>query len=310
MPDLAGIRRMYAQLAAAYERQVIPAFGPLAASLADWVAACVAAHRRGALFDPFDLPAYTAPLEGDHSRFRALDVGTGTGVLARACAQRLGAMFGRGLQVTGLDLSPEMLREARHIMPNLAFAAADLHRLPVRRGQLDLISSAFGLNASTPPDSLRALARALRPGGLLIFQEWGAEDELSRLVDEILEQHAPEDIPGMDDALRAFLDEPRPWYDRLQDSEDYYEMLKSVGFEYVWAREAVYKSVHLPSAEAFLAYKLAWPSRRLPLEAMSPVVRAACESALRAALQPHTNGDGSLNWSPALFRVCAIRRNR
>jgi ubiquinone/menaquinone biosynthesis C-methylase UbiE len=303
MSDLIGLRALYAHTAHLYEQAVAPAFGPLATDLARWVLRCVAAHRRAALHDPFDDLGESLSaneLNTDLSTLTALDLGTGTGLLARALSPALG-------RVIGLDVSPDMLRVAQRAVPgNVRLLAGDLHHLPFRRGAVQLIVSSFGLNASTPKKAFRAIARVLRPGqGVLAFQEWAAEDDVRATIDRTLQAYAPPDIPGLGEALRHFLDAPSPWNDQLQYSEDFYEMLKETGFDLVWAREAHFVTVRLPSIDALLNYRFAWPMRRFTLEAMTPQTRAAFLSDVRARLAAFANADGSVDWTPSLFRVFA-----
>lgn len=299
MSDLIGLRALYGHTAHLYEQAVVPAFGPLANDLARWSLRCAAAQRQYALHDPFDVLDDCA-WSTDLSALTALDVGTGTGILARALSPALG-------RVIGLDVSPDMLRVARQSAPaNVRFLVADLHHLPLRRGAVQLIVSSFGLNASTPKKAFPAIAKTLRPGeGMLAFQEWGAEDDVRGLIDKTLQEYAPPDIPGLDDILRNFYDAPSPWNDQLQYPEDFYEMLKETGFDLVWAREASFVTVRLPSIDALLNYRFAWPMRRLTLEAMSPQTRAAFLADVRAKLTAFANADGSIDWTPSLFRVFA-----
>jgi SAM-dependent methyltransferase len=299
--DLDALRKLYELAAPSYEADVVPVFGPLAADLASWALACIAAHASGLLYDPFDLAAYPHVPSAALRDFSVLDVGTGTGALARALARA-------GCVVIGVDLSVHMLAAAARSRP-IQYVAADLHRLPMPRGAFNVVASSFGLNGADPLPALRSLARVLRPGGLLIFQEWAAEDDLSRIVDETLEQCPSNDapIPLLDPAVQHLLESPAPWQTRLQDSADYYEALRRAGFALVWACEAPFMTLRLPDADAFVAYKLAWPWRRLAFDLLPPEARAACLVSLRARLAPHCNPDGSLSWSPPLFRVLAVR---
>lgn len=305
MTNRPGILSIYAHTAHLYEQRIIPAFGPLAASLADWIARCVDAHQHYSLHDPFDLdesqPTSPQSLHG----LTALDLGTGTGILARTLARS----FGR---VIALDLSPAMLGVAAHeAQPNMRLVRADLHDLPLRRGAAQVITTSFGLNASTPRKSLRAVAQALFPGdGIFAFQEWGAEDDCSRVLDKVLAELLPDGSdtnPALDEAIREFYASPKPWYDDLQYPEDFYEMLKQVGFDLVWVREAPFATVHFPSLDVFITYKTAWPQRRLAIEALDADPRTALYAEIRKRLGQYTNGDGSLDWKPPLFRVFAVR---
>lgn len=95
-----------------------------------------------------------------------LDLACGTGASTRPFAQR-------GLEVTGLDLSPEMLAVAARELPDVTFTSGDLRTFDLGR-RFDLVTCVFdSLNNLTDPADLgRALERArahLRPGGFLVF---------------------------------------------------------------------------------------------------------------------------------------------
>jgi SAM-dependent methyltransferase len=293
------VRRFYDMAAADYARAIAPVFGVLAADLARWALACASLYQRGALYDPFDVEDYATPpdlMPVGPATWTAIDVGTGTGVLGAHLADHVA-------RVVSVDLSAHMLRAG-----SLSQAVqADTHRLPFLRSAFHLACASFGLNLCTPRPALASVARVLRPGGLLIFQEWASLDEPSRAVDEVVAQFTPDDVPGHDGPIRDMLERDSPWSARLQDAEDYYDALKAAGFELVWAREGTFATARLSSPDAFLACKFAWPWRRLILQALDPAARDALRSALRVALAPFTRPDGAIDWSPPLFRVCAVR---
>jgi ubiquinone/menaquinone biosynthesis C-methylase UbiE len=301
MSDIDGLRSLYAHTANRYEHSVIPAFGPLAYDLAHWIMRNAAAWLQDNLFDPFDFDANDSINRQALKQITVIDLGTGTGILARALTPSVG-------RVIGVDLSPDMLRVATREAndANSYHVIADLHHLPFRRGAVQLIVSSFGLNASTPKAALRSISNTLR-SGMLAFQEWGAQDDCSQIVEETLQAYAPDEIPGMDETLQAYYAKNKPWYDHLQYAEDYYELLKKVGFDVVWVKEAPFVTAHLRTLDTFLVYKLVWPQRRLALEAMAEAQRAAFYADVRARLQPYLNPDRSLDWSPPLFRVFAVR---
>jgi SAM-dependent methyltransferase len=294
---LEGVWALYAQTAAHYEAAIAQPMGALARSLAAWIARCVRENAQGTLYDPFDLP-----LRGVCPYVRlALDVGTGTGVLARH-------MAGFAHRVIGVDISVPMLAVGRAALEradlqHVALWQADLHRLPLPPASFDLIGASFGLNHSTPRPALRELARVLRPNGLLICQEWGALDDLSCAFETAFES-AVESAGG---DLTLPFDLPEAWQARLQDAEDYYAAFKAADFSLVWVREATFVRVRFPDVQAFIAYKLGWAARRLPFEALSEAGRRACLEALQATLEPYCEPDGSLIWQPPLIRVCAVR---
>jgi 2-polyprenyl-6-hydroxyphenyl methylase/3-demethylubiquinone-9 3-methyltransferase len=94
----------------------------------------------------------------------ALDVGCGAGLLTEPLA-RLGA------SVTGIDASPEVIAVAREHAEAMALAidyrAGDVQEL---QGQFDLVTAMEVIeHVADPSTFLKALARRLAPGGLLIL---------------------------------------------------------------------------------------------------------------------------------------------
>jgi ubiquinone/menaquinone biosynthesis C-methylase UbiE len=94
---------------------------------------------------------------------RILDVGTGTGLAARALAERV-----PGATVDAVDLSPRMVEQAEALLlPGLAgrvrFQAADAAALPFADGSFDLVVL---LNAIAFPEEL---ARVIAPGGTVVI---------------------------------------------------------------------------------------------------------------------------------------------
>ena len=128
---------------------------------------------------------------------RALDLGTGTGKAAVVVAERF-----PDAEVVGVDLAPEMIAEARRVLPpglgeRIRFEVADAADLPFEDGAFDLVvllnmipffpelervtapggtlvvSSGFGPETPiwTPPETLRA---RLAPLGFTGFEEIAA----------------------------------------------------------------------------------------------------------------------------------------
>jgi SAM-dependent methyltransferase len=95
-----------------------------------------------------------------------LDAGCGTGRVAIELARR-------GARVTGIDLDPAMLAEARRLAPALEWIEADLADPGVDLGQrFDLVVAAGNvmifLTAGTEALAVQTMARHLRPGGWLV----------------------------------------------------------------------------------------------------------------------------------------------
>jgi ubiquinone/menaquinone biosynthesis C-methylase UbiE len=86
---------------------------------------------------------------------RVLDVGTGSGAVARLAAQ-----LWPGADVLGVDASPGMIAEARQL-GHERYEVADASKLPFDAGSFDLVT----LNNMIP--FFDELARVTRPGGLV-----------------------------------------------------------------------------------------------------------------------------------------------
>jgi ubiquinone/menaquinone biosynthesis C-methylase UbiE len=104
---------------------------------------------------------------------QVLDVGCGTGYLARLLAQTVG---NSGL-VIGVDASPEMIRYASRQAArtsNCQFQVGTAEALSVPSDQFDVVVSSLFMH-HLPPDlqraALREMWRVLRPGGTLLIAE-------------------------------------------------------------------------------------------------------------------------------------------
>jgi ubiquinone/menaquinone biosynthesis C-methylase UbiE len=98
-----------------------------------------------------------------------LDVGTGSGLFAEKFAAR-------GLQVTGLDVNPEMLPAARQFVPSGIFQEGVAERLPFPDSSFDLVF--MGLLLHETDDTLAALREAHRvTRQRLAVLEWPDEEQ-------------------------------------------------------------------------------------------------------------------------------------
>jgi SAM-dependent methyltransferase len=98
------------------------------------------------------------------------DVGCGPGQVAAHLALA-------GADVTGIDLSPGMVEEARRRFPELPFEVGDLAALPP--GRWAAVTAWYSLVHLAPqelPGAIDALVRAVRPGGWLAFAVHEGED--------------------------------------------------------------------------------------------------------------------------------------
>jgi len=116
---------------------------------------------------------------GIESGQRILDVGCGTGVVAITAARH-------GATVTGLDLTPELLEQARAIAPaagvrDVEWREGDAESLPFPDGAFDTVLSQFGhMFAPRPEVAVKEMLRVLKPGGRLAFATWPPEHFVGR----------------------------------------------------------------------------------------------------------------------------------
>jgi len=104
----------------------------------------------------------------DHEGLTIVDVGGGYG--------RLAGPLARTHSVTLVDISPEMLEEARSSLPpEVTLVQADARQLPFEAGEFDA-ALALDLLVHVPDldTGVRELARVVRPGGRLVFDTTNA----------------------------------------------------------------------------------------------------------------------------------------
>jgi ubiquinone/menaquinone biosynthesis C-methylase UbiE len=245
--------------------------------------------------------AAVIPTANPQGHEHTLDIGTGTGILARLLAPRV-------RQVIGIDLAPQMIAAGKRLsLPeNVALQEADAEKLPFEKHTFDLAVSSFGLNATTPHRVLPEIHRVLKPEGVFAFHEWDDLHPLDDLIMDVLAQYMLDDDEVSDELfhLREYLTAPRPWDNVFQSAEDYQEELANYGFQaiQVWEDAAVELVISIPD---FLDYKLAWTPRQLELNAMDEWRRADCLDTLRSKLQDQADENGDLHYAPVLFRVRA-----
>jgi SAM-dependent methyltransferase len=130
---------------------------------------------------------------GIHSGMRVLDVACGTGVVAVTAAVK-------GAQVTGLDLTPELLAVAKQNAATagvvIDFHEGDVEQLPFGDATYDAVVSQFGHMFAPRPDvAVGEMLRVLKPGGVLAFSTWPPELLLGRLFALTARYAPPPPVP-------------------------------------------------------------------------------------------------------------------
>lgn len=144
---------------------------------------------------------FTTPVAGHVVHFAGivagetvLDIGTGTGVLALTAARR-------GAAVTGLDLTPELIEQARENaaiarMPDIVWTLGDAEDLPYPDASFDVVVSQFGHMFAPRPDvAIAQMRRVLKPGGRIALATWPPEHFVGRMF-AFVARHSPPPPPG------------------------------------------------------------------------------------------------------------------
>jgi SAM-dependent methyltransferase len=145
---------------------------------------------------------FTTPVAAHLVRFAGirtgesvLDVGTGTGVVAVTAARA-------GARVSALDLTPELLTEARENgkiagHPEIAWQEGDAEKLPYADASFDVVVSQFGhMFAPRPEVAVAEMRRVLKPSGRVAFATWPPEHLVGRMF-ALIARNSPPPPPGV-----------------------------------------------------------------------------------------------------------------
>jgi SAM-dependent methyltransferase len=143
----------------------------------DALAASYAEHLGSELAQkPLDRHLLNRFAEGVRDRGLTADLGCGPGHVARYLREQ-------GAAVLGIDLSPEMVRKARQLNPEIEFRVGDMRSLDLPDDGLAGVLAFYSLihleEAEIPP-VLREIRRVLAPGGLALFAFHIGDETLHR----------------------------------------------------------------------------------------------------------------------------------
>jgi demethylmenaquinone methyltransferase/2-methoxy-6-polyprenyl-1,4-benzoquinol methylase len=177
---------------------------------------------------------------------KILDVATGTGDLAASMAKIQGA------QVTGLDLSPEMLAIARKKYPGIKFLEGYAEKLPFDDSRFNVVSAGFGVrNFENLEQGMREFHRVLKPGGLaLIIEPMIPRNALMKSLYLIYFKKVLPKIAGMFSKSSFAYDYLPNSVEQFPQTEAFTAILKKAGF-----RKADYQPMTFETSILYIAEK-------------------------------------------------------
>jgi ubiquinone/menaquinone biosynthesis C-methylase UbiE len=120
---------------------------------------------------------------------RVLDVGCGTGVVARLAAERVGPNGA----VAGVDINPVMLAVARSASssgPAIEWHESSAESLPLASGSFDVVVSSLCLQfVPDKASALREMRRVLVPNGRMAIATVGPTPPLFAILEQALARH-------------------------------------------------------------------------------------------------------------------------
>ena len=215
---------------------------------------------------------------------RVLDVGCGTGVVARVAAQHVGATG----QVIGLDLNGEMLAVARALPPvpgaSITWQDGSVAAMPFADMAFDVVFCQQGLQFFPEPlTALREMHRVLVPGGRVALNVFRTIEHSPGHValTAALERHV---------SSQAAASRRVPF--ALGEAEALRALLTKAGFHDVVIHPEV-KMARFPSAEEFVRQIILASAAYAETIAFSDMARrAALLSDIRAALRSYMDAEG------------------
>ena len=218
---------------------------------------------------------------------RVLDVGCGAGAIALEAAQRVRP----GGSVLAIDISPDLVAVARDRAASagaeeVELVEADAATHPYDPEAFDVIVSRNGLMFFNDPDAALAnLARALRPGGRLVFT---APQGLDRNPWIMIAGAAAAPHVG----IPAGVTPGQPGPLGLADRSSITDVLDRAGYTAVEIEELTGSMCIGTNVDDAVAFIRSMPMVRDLLAAAPPANQAAAIEAVEQALADHTTPDG------------------
>jgi len=170
-----------------------------------------------------------------HAGQRVLDVASGTGDLAKACAKKIGPTG----KVIMTDINEAMLQVGRDrmtdagLLQNIEYVIADAECLPFAENDFDCVTIAFGLrNVTDKAAALRSMYRVLKPGGKLLILEFSKPT--APIISKFYDLYSFNIIPKIGELVTNDKDSYQYLVESIRmhpDQETLKSMLITAGFE-------------------------------------------------------------------------------
>ena len=244
-----------------------------------------------------DYDGYTAKFTnyGIGPLIDVIDASPGQKVLDVCCGTGLAAMAAqaKGAQVTGIDISEEMIALARARNGGCRFQTGDAESLPFEAATFDAVICNFGLYHLPAPD--RAIgegSRVLRAGGKYAFTTWCGPEQspLFRILPEAIKSHGRLDV-GLPPA-------PPPF--RLADPDEAKRSMATAGFNGISIQDvaAVFQCKQSDVID-FLAKSTV--RMTMVLQAQAPAARESIHTAIQEKLAAFAVGEDVRIPMPAIL---------
>ncbi len=272
----------YSRLADLYEASIVPLYGPIAKRIVEMASL--------------------------HEGKKVLDIGAGTGLASFLAAEQVGS---KG-SVLGIDLSEGMLsvamrkrQEFRH--KNVEFKKMDETSLDLPDNSFDVAISNLGLTPFNPNLAFKETYRVLRPGGILVFDQWTDRRPLvgstkpEATYQEIISKYVTPNPSELLIAIRELTTYRLAGFSRLTDRAILTSMLRDAGFKDV-SSQMIQHRVVFPTQEAFLETQSFGMRSSLELAEMSAENRKNFRIEVTKALLPFASRSGlELDWELNFF---------
>lgn len=198
-------------------------------------------------YERYFVPAIGAPVAEDLVEVarlqpgeRVLDVGCGTGVIARLAAQRVGAAGA----VAGLDVNPAMLAVARAQTPpdlSIEWYETTAESMPLPDDTFDVVLCQMALQfMPNKLGALREMRRVLDGGGRALVNVPGPKPTLFAIMSDALARHVGPEAASFGDLVFS-----------MHDADELDGLMRDAGFRQVDVRVKP-KALRLPAPGDFL----------------------------------------------------------